>query len=94
MDQEFISWLISQTGTGALAAFSIYLLNQARKDAQQLISNHASTQRDDKLILSKVVEDNARATATLSTKLDGIVALIHKSEEILHEERVRQARGS
>ena len=62
MEPTFLQWIVSATGTTGLAAFAIWLLNEARKDLQGLITQFALANREDKLLLIKALDDSAKAS--------------------------------
>jgi hypothetical protein len=78
MDPSFLQFIATATGTTGLAAFAIWLLNQARKDMQGLISQFAEDNRQDKILLLKTLDDSSTNSAILSTKIDNLIAQIAK----------------
>lgn len=87
MEPTFLQFIVSATGTTGLAAFAIWLLNQARQDIQALITQHALANREDKLLLVKVLDDSAKAQSVMSTKIDALLTVVTKWEERASEQR-------
>lgn len=87
MEPTLFQWIVSATGTTGLAAFAIWLLNQARQDTQNLITQFALANREDKLLLIKVLDDSAKAQSIMSTKVDALLTVVTKWEERASEQR-------
>lgn len=87
MEPTFLQFIVSATGTTGLAAFAIWLLNQARQDIQALITQFALANREDKLLLIKVLDDSAKAQSITSTKVDALLSVVTKWEERASDER-------
>lgn len=79
MEPSFLQFIATATGTTGLAAFAIWLLNQARKDMQGLITQFAEDNRQDKLMLLRTIDDSAKTNATLSAKIDSLLASLAKN---------------
>lgn len=89
MEPTFIQWLIGQAGIGGLAGYAIFLLNEARKDATSLISQYALSNREDKILLIKALDENTKAAAILTTQMSTLLGLVTKLGERLNDQRVR-----
>lgn len=85
MEPSFIQWLTGQVGIGGLAGYAIFLLNEARKDAQVLITQYALANREDKLLLIRALDENTKADAVLSTQMITLLGLVTKLGERMNE---------
>jgi hypothetical protein len=79
MDPTFLQFVATATGTTGLAAFAIWLLNQARKDLQALVTQYAADNREDKILLLKTLDDSSKAETILSAKIDNLATLMAKN---------------
>jgi uncharacterized protein YlxW (UPF0749 family) len=76
MDPTFLQFIATATGTTGLAAFAIWLLNQARKDLQALVTQYAADNREDKILLLRTLDDASKAQTILSSKIDSLASAV------------------
>lgn len=81
MEPTFIQWLIGQAGIAGLAGFALYMLDRAHKQVQLLTAEYAATNREDKLLLLRTMDEASKMQATLLTKYDTLMAFVTKREE-------------
>lgn len=94
METDFISFLTQQTGLGALAALSLYLLNKAHKDEQASATAFAAAQREDKIILMRVMEETTKALIALTIKQDMLLGMASRSDDYINDQRREAKRAA
>lgn len=70
MDSAFISWLVGQSGIGALAALSLWLLDRSYKDALRREKEVIEQGREDRRQLIAVLAENAKSHTALQATIE------------------------
>ena len=72
MDSTFLSWLIGQSGIGALAGLALYFLDRSYKDALRREKETIEQGREDRRQLITVLGDNAKSQAALQATIENM----------------------
>jgi hypothetical protein len=72
LDSTFISWLIGQSGIGALAALALFLLDKSYKDALRREKETIEQGREDRRQLISVLAENAKSNASLQAIIENL----------------------
>lgn len=72
MDSTFISWLIGQSGIGAVAALALYLLDRSYRDSLRREKETIEQGREDRRILISVLADNAKSNTALQATIENM----------------------
>lgn len=72
MDNTFISWLVGQSGIGALAALALFLLDRSYKDALRREKEVVEQGREDRRQLIAVLAENAKSHTALQGTIENM----------------------
>jgi hypothetical protein len=72
MDSTFLTWLIGQSGIGALAGFALWLLDKSYKDALRREKEVVEQGREDRRQLIQVLAENAKSHTALQTTIERV----------------------
>lgn len=72
MDNAFISWLVGQSGIGALAALALFLLDRSYKDALRREKEVVEQGREDRRQLIAVLAENAKSHTSLQATIENM----------------------
>ena len=72
MTNEFIQWLVGQSGMVAIAAFALWQLKTSYEDRLRAEQSSADAHREDKGILLSALRDNTAAMTKLCSEIQYI----------------------
>lgn len=72
MDAGFIEWIIGQSGTAAVAALSLWMLNRSYQDSLRRERENSESHREDKRQLIEALQSNAKALTALEAACERI----------------------
>jgi len=72
LDNAFITWLVGQSGIGALAALSLWLLDRSYRDSLRREKETIEQGREDRRLLMAVLADNAKSNMALQATIENM----------------------
>jgi hypothetical protein len=79
MDSAFISWLIGQSGIGAIAALALFLLDRSYRDSLRREKETIEQSREDRRLLLSVLAENAKTNASLQATVENMTRSFSRS---------------
>ena len=75
-DNTFLSWIIGQSGVGALAAFALWLLDRSYRDSLRREKETVEQGREDRRLLMQVLSENAKSNTALQATIENMTRTI------------------